>query len=211
MSSNARLSLRCLPVLRVPVACSAAPSCSGFIEDGVVGSLQARTMIENRHGYARSARRLSVEQLRTIVASHFGGIAWTTSRRNGTDMFETIALTLGSADYVHLMSNETDPSPVFVKFMDDMAGQICRKAVQLDSIQADPSRRIVVIDGDDVAGTLRHLRLAFHAIHVPEGSMAGLEDFMRLYEDVLADSGSAPEAWEGVCVAMITTPEFLVY
>lgn len=158
----------------------------------------------------REARRLSVDQLRRSLPVLFGTTWTTTIRGRSVSMFDALSRTLGEADYIQVTESATEPSPLFAKFMDDMAGQVCAEAVRADAGRREGERRVVAFP-DDVLRTLRHLRLVLHAIHVPDGSSEGLESLAELHAGVIADGGSPNEAWTAVCVAMLTAPEMMAY
>jgi len=158
-------------------------------------------------GQGKTSRRLSVGQLRRSIPQLFG-TTWT----SGTNqLFDTLARTLGEADYVQVTYDNLQPNPLFAKFMDDMAGQVCGKAVPADAMQADPAMKQVVRYPMDVDANLRFLRLKLHGILVPDGLTTGLEGLKKLHTDVKADTNSADRAWIAVCVAMVTAPEFMAY
>lgn len=165
---------------------------------------------EEEEGDGAVARRLSVDQLRRSIPALFGGITWTipAARGNPIQQFDSLARTLGEADYLQATLNDLGPSPLFAKFMDDMAGDVCDKAIAADRANSDPNTRLLIRDATDVNANLRFLRLKFHGIWA-EGE-DGIQDLRRLYDEILVDEGE-DSAWVGVCVAMLTAPEFMVY
>ncbi|HBU46948.1 MAG TPA: hypothetical protein DEB46_01435 [Myxococcales bacterium] len=158
--------------------------------------------------YGKIPRRLRVDQLRRTIPMLFNGLTWTDP--SGNDQFATMVATLGEADYEERYEDEAAPSPLFAKFMDDMAGQVCGKAVALDGQEPDPTQRILIPFPNDIFKNLRFLRLKFHGIHVPEDSSVGLLELRELYRSVQAET-SALDGWNAVCVAMLTAPEFMTY
>ena len=158
--------------------------------------------------YGKMPRRLRVDQLRRSIPLLFNGITWTDAA--GNDQFNTMVATLGEADYNERYEDETAPSPLFAKFMDDMAGQVCGKAVARDGQQPDAAQRVLVPFPDDVLKNLRFLRLKFHGIYVPEDQTTGLLELRELYRSVQAETG-ALDGWYAVCIAMLTAPEFMTY
>ncbi len=159
----------------------------------------------------RDSRRVTVDQLRKSIPMLMNGATWTVRfRGQDLDAFDALSRTLGEADYLEVTEANEDPSPLFAKFMDDMAGQVCSRALQ-DDAQAPAADRAVVPYPNDVDQNLRFLRLKFHSIHVPDGSTEGIEDLRKLYDDILADTGEAGSAWLGVCIAVITDPELMAY
>lgn len=161
-------------------------------------------------GDGKIARRLSVDQLRRSIPRLFDGITWTMAvRREQVPGFDALSRTLGEADYIEATFDNLEPSSLFHKYMDDMAGDVCTKVVARDSAAA-PGERILVVEPNDVARTLGFMRLKLHGIYVPEGSTEGLEELVELHADIAA-GGTATDAWYGVCVAMLTAPEFMAY
>ena len=157
----------------------------------------------------KEARRISVEQLRNSIPALFGGITWTfQAGREQGNAFDLLSRTLGEPDYIAVTTENRDPSPLFAKYMDDMAGDVCGKAIARD--QAGGQEKLVMVV-DDVDANLRFLRLKLHGIWVPDGSMEGLGDLRQLYDGVYGQTNDAAEAWLGVCVAMLTAPEMMAY
>jgi hypothetical protein len=174
----------------------------------------APALVPTKQLLGRHTRRLTVDHLRRAIPDLFGGETWRL-RRGGTDysLIDSLSSTLGEADYNEITTSLTAPSPLFQKFMDDMAGQMCSKAVQSDLQTATETHRLVLRFPDDLDSNLRFLRLKFHGIHVPEDAdptTDGLDDLRRLFSDI-ASSEDEQSAWIGVCMAMVTAPEFLAY
>ena len=107
----------------------------------------------------------------------------------------------------------TEPSPLFQKFMDDIAAHMCSKAVAHDMSESDADSRWVVRNPADLDETLRFLRLKFHGIFVaPDAGTGsdGLGEFRQLFSDIEASAGMEA-AWVGLCMAVVTAPEFMAY
>ena len=156
----------------------------------------------------RQARRIGLPQLRSTIPKLFDGMTWTD--RDGRDMFARLSQTLGQADYIFLTENTRDATPLFMKFMDDMAGNLCKKAVDRDMAGENP-KKLVILDERDIDKTLRFLRLKFHTIHVPDGSTEGINDLRKLYDRVLVETSDRKKAWYAVCFSTLTAPEFFAY
>jgi hypothetical protein len=158
------------------------------------------------------ARRLSVDELRRSIPALFDGITWTVPiGRNMQGVgFNALSRTLGEADYIQSTVNNLDPTPLFFKFMDDMAGDVCEKAIARDVMTPSPSDRIIMREAD-VDSNLRYLRLRLHGLQVANDSLDGIEDLRALYDELLTETGEANDAWFGVCVAMVTSPELIAY
>ncbi len=163
---------------------------------------------------ARNTRRVTVDQLRRSIPDLFGGQTWEVTRGRDTYQgFDALARTLGEADYNEVTESVTEPSPLFQKFMDDMSAQMCTKAVEHDLEETEPAARWVVRNPNDLDETLRFLRLKFHGIYVPadaDSETDGLGDLRNLFSDIEADN-NMESAWIGLCMAVLTAPEFLAY
>ena len=152
-------------------------------------------------------RRLEVEHLRRSIPLLFGGIQW--EDRNERSMWDVLSRTLGEADYLEVTESNTDPTPLFAKFMDDMAAQVCGKALDRDAHTADADDRLIVRHSD-VRSNLRFLRLKLHGVAVAPENDEAIEAYYQLHQTIQAQA-SLGQAWLGVCMAMLTAPEFLTY
>ena len=162
----------------------------------------------------KASRRMTVDQLRRSVPLLFGGERWTARfQQRNVDLFEGLARTLGEADFLEVTTPNLEPGPLFQKFMDDMSANLCTKAVSADMSTDDESLRNVVRYRNDTDANLRFLRLKFHAVFIPEDTSPeedGLDELRSLYTD-LESEHDAQTAWIGVCMAIVTAPEFLAY
>ena len=159
----------------------------------------------------RLGRRMSVDQVKASVEYLFPGITWTGSSRTVRNEFQRLSRTLGKADYINLTRNMIEPNMLFMKYMDDMAGQVCKKAIAHDQGEPTEAKRMFVRYPKDIDKNLRFVRLKFHGIYVPETSTASITGLAKLYSDILAATRDSKRAWEGVCVAVLTAPEFFAY
>ena len=162
----------------------------------------------------RNARRMTVDQLRRSIPLLFGGATWTTTfQGREVGLFDGLSRTLGEADYLEVTTPNTDPGPLFQKFMDDMAANLCTKGVQQDLESNAAEEKLVVKYPDNLDANLRFLRLKFHGIYIDEQQSTetdGLDDLRGLFED-LANDHDTETAWIGICMAFLTAPEFLAY
>jgi hypothetical protein len=160
------------------------------------------------------ARRVSVDQLRRSIPALFDGIEWTVpAGNNGRQQapgFTVLSRTLGEADYLQATASNLDASPLFAKFMDDMAGDVCTKALEHDRAATMPAQKVLLRE-TDIDANLRWLRLKLHALDVPAGSTDGIADLRRLYDEVVAETSNSDDGWYAVCVAMLTAPEMMAY
>lgn len=159
----------------------------------------------------KEARRMSVDQLRRSIPLLFGGETWTMPfRGEQANAFDLLSRTLGEPDYVEVNDENREPSPLFAKYMDDMAGDVCTKAIARDETAGANDERLVMVE-EDVDQNLRFLRLKLHGLYVPQDSTDGIAELRALFDDILAETSDARIAWYGVCVAMLTAPELMAY
>ena len=191
-----------------PSAPTAPPSLEDRWQPEPTTEQPSGTLTPGPQDEGRDARRMSVDQLRRTIPALFDGITWTIQINQNTEVegFTALSRTLGEPDYVEVTSANNEPSPLFAKYMDDMAGNVCEKAVQRDLAGTEPK---LVIVHEDVDENLRFLRLKLHGVHAPEGSSD--ESLRALYDEVLTETGQEGAAHYAVCVAMLTAPEFMAY
>jgi hypothetical protein len=173
------------------------------------------------------ARRVTVEQLRRSVPIVLGNdtagnaITWKVGTKNG---FDENGDTLGEADYVNTTEDNLEPAPLYVKFVDDAARDVCTRALAADAARTDASTRVILrhVEKTDtvqsaaakVDENLRYLKLRFHA-----AKDANITPLRTLFDTAVtkAANGATPTAahvstgWHVVCVALLTAPEFHIY
>lgn len=164
----------------------------------------------------RNARRINFFKLRQSIPVLFGGMTWVDG--NGANRFDQLASTLGRADYIQVNKDNDEVTKLFMKLMNDMALNVCSRAVANDYklTGSNASKRVFARyqGANEVLQNLRFVRLKFHGVYVPDNSTDGLQGLQTLYNGVLASKtakGDKQKAWELVCVAMLTSPEFYVY
>lgn len=171
-------------------------------------------------------QRLSVKQLRNSLPVVLGGETWMIGTANG---FDARAVTLGEPDYIGVVDENLEPSPLYVKFMTDMARNACNRAVVADAAQPVMASRslqkfvgltdTVASNKSAVDANLRYLRLAFHGIKVASTDELPIAPLRVLFDDtVKAAIGTGTltqahvtEGWRTVCVALLTAPEYHLY
>ncbi len=164
----------------------------------------------------RAPKRLTVDQLRRVVPQLTDGHTWHQSLPFSggpflIPMFDLLGATLGEADYLTTSVNFLDPIPSFMKYVDEMAASVCVYAV------SEPGNTSIVLYSDDVDQNLRYLRLKFHGIYVPASETLGIAALRALYDTLFAQYGDHVDPayrivpWLGVCVAVMTDPEFYIY
>ncbi|MFN7135739.1 MAG: hypothetical protein ACK4N5_26945 [Myxococcales bacterium] len=177
--------------------------------------------------HSRGPRRLSLAQLRGSLPVAFGktttgaDVTWTNGA--GASYFTTFSRALGEADYVNITEENLEPSPLYMKFMDDAARDVCDKALIADFAQPDAAKRTLlrkvaltdtdVSAPDAVDANLRYLKLRLHGIKVPDDDTATVGPLRALFVKAMAanTSNKVREGWRAVCVALTTAPEFHLY
>lgn len=151
---------------------------------------------------SRGPRRLSVDQLEKALDA-IGNVP------AGTVVLPAdMAFTLGRPDYKRVTAEQLDPSPLFMKFMVDLGAVYCGNLAMAESTRPQDQKvftryatvdenvkymllRFTGIDGDDATPYLPRLKSAF---------------------DGGAQSASVVlGGYQAVCMALFTSPEFLLY
>ncbi len=151
---------------------------------------------------SRSVRRLSVEQIERSL-DVIGNLPPGTVR-----LPDNLALTLGQPDYDQVTEESLDTSPLFMKFMLDLGGIACTNLSD-----AEPNRPVadrLMTRFSTVDENLRHMLLRFTSI---EGDAAKpyLERLKATYEAGARSTTRPRGGYEAVCIALFTSPEFLLY
>jgi hypothetical protein len=178
------------------------------------------------------AQRVSIAQLRGAFPVILGkdvndkDITWTIGNASALDKMADV---LGEPDYAFVVSENRDPSALYLKFMDDAARDVCNRALLADAARPTAATRVLyrhVEKTDTVASNavgvtqnLAYLKLRFHGTKVKEGDDTLLAPLRQLFTDsVTAAAAGQPvtaahvtEGWRSVCVALVIAPEFHLY
>jgi hypothetical protein len=170
-------------------------------------------------------KRLTVDMLQASLPVVAGTgadgrpITWTITRA-GREVealsSEGLGRSLGRPDYVQITEEAALPTPLYAKFVDDMARDVCAKMVRADlatsgtrslvrfaSLEA-PAERAAVEEN------LRYLMLRFLGQKVAPDDGAAVADLLTLFET--AGGSADPQAgWTAVCVGLLTSPGFHLY
>jgi hypothetical protein len=151
---------------------------------------------------SRGPRRLSVDQLERSLDA-IGQLP-----KGTVKLPQSLALTLGRPDYLEVTEESLEPTPLFMKFMMDLGGYFCGAVGDADPNR--PADQRVLTRFADREPNLRYLLLRFTGI---DGSDAA--PYVARLGTVFdaARSGAKGEAggWQAVCLALFTSPEFLLY
>jgi hypothetical protein len=169
----------------------------------------------------RAVHRMTIEQLARSIPVITGGIAWVEDFGQGpVDILAILSGTLGAPDYRLVVSENLEPSLVIAKFMQDASQRICAQWVTRDRALAAGQRTLTVHDDwastaeVDVKRSLRALELRFFARRVADSDDAPIADLYELFTESAAAAPAgkaADDGWLGVCIALMTDPEFVLY
>lgn len=167
-------------------------------------------------GLQRGWRRMDLGQLDASIRKVTGGIGWDDER--GTPRFEVLSETLGAPDFVIGTPEDRSVSLLFLKFLEDAAGDVCTQLVDREAAGGKGNvylTRVTVADTmqDDREGieaTIAEAVLRFHGRSFAPGDPQ-LEPWTFLYESATLVSGSSHEGWRTLCVGLLTHPDFYTY
>jgi hypothetical protein len=152
---------------------------------------------------SRGPRRMSVEQLERSVEVIIGGLP-----DGSFDLDRTLALTLGEPDYLTITEEVLEPTPLYMKFMMDLGGYVCQTVRDYDPQRPVEDR--VLTRYTDKNQNIRYILLRFTGL---DGTDADpyVERLSRVYDAGRAGPMGDASGWEAVCLAIFTSPEFLLY
>ena len=172
---------------------------------------------------ARQTTRLSVDELDAsiqVVAGSWNNGApinwsyfWTPMLR-----YDVIGKTLGKTDdFGQVTAESREITPLYVKYMDDMASHVCQTIGWADEDKQQEDRTLLRFVDDpttatdgDINANLRYLLLRFHGEYVAPTDTDSLVEIRAVYDTVLAAS-DAVTAWDAVCNALLLSPAFHAY
>lgn len=166
----------------------------------------------------RDRRRLDIAQLDASIRVATGGVGWTEFDTNGNEinLFDELGPTLGVPDWIERTTEDLTPSLVFTKFLGDAARDVCSTTVGRELALPNNPRVILryadeTQTWDDAPGAveenLSYLLLRFHGRRVAPGDGA-LEPWTWLFRSTLHTGAAPAQAWTGICIALMTHPDF---
>jgi hypothetical protein len=178
-------------------------------------------IVQTGEPMSRHVRRVSVEQLQRSIPIVTGGLIWEEDFGDGTmDMLELLKPTLGAPDYLIVTEEILEPSLIVAKFMLDAAQRICPRWIMGDKEASMEERTLVFsadwhsLDPEDIQTNLRRLQLRFYGRHVPSTDESANEALFQLFNDATKGASgetAAERGWLAVCIAMFTSPDFILY
>jgi len=169
----------------------------------------------------RPWRRMNLDQLIASVDRVSGGVHWTEVDATGKsyDAFESLAGSLGRADYLNSTVEDLLPGLLFQKFLDDGASSVCKAWLARERATVPSERTFLVALGfadeptqypAQVETILRSALLRFHGRSVPAGDPR-LDPWKELVTNLFEATHDVETTWQGVCVALFTHPDFYTF
>lgn len=159
---------------------------------------------------ARERRRLDLDQLDAALVRTTGTI-W---QVDGVPQLVAMSTTLGKPDYADRTTEDLAVSPIFTKILDEAARSVCGELMAAERTRVEGARLFFTHippdtddRGDPLDRQLARLVLRFHGRTV-DASTAAM--WRTLYTNVASVHGPAV-AWDAVCIALITHPDFYTY
>ncbi len=139
----------------------------------------------------------------------------------------SLASALGKPDYVGSFVEPNNPSALHLKFIDDMARDVCAKMLVADKARAKAGtakKEAVLVrfatfedieDKQAIRKNLRFIKLRLLSEHVAEDDVAGTARLEKVFEaaakGATASKQAGLEGWGAVCVAVLTSASFHIY
>jgi hypothetical protein len=180
---------------------------------------------------SRAIKRLTVAMLADSIPVVAGldnkgtpqPIVWKLGQNSalGTDTeFGIFDRTLGRPDYVQVTHEPAEPSALYVKFMGDMARDVCLRILESDNGKAPTGRTLTpeapmtgTVSDAELGANLRYLKLRFWGEYVPDGAEYDdqIADLAAVFDAVVTGGEGTPAGWNAVCVTLLTSPAFHLY
>ena len=155
----------------------------------------------------RQLKRMTIPQVRDSMKQISGNIPWGDDDASNWDAY---ADTLGVADYQLRVESDRSPSVMFQKFLDDAATDTCLAWVGAEDgtfFAADDPTSLL---RSDVRANIVGLRWQVQG-KAKDDSAPIIDDYEQLFFTAYERSGAHERAWQTVCVAMFTHPDFFMY
>lgn len=157
---------------------------------------------------ARQLKRMTIPQLRDSMERITGGVAWGDPDDSEWD---ANADTLGVADYQLRVQSDRTPSVMFQKLLDDAATETCAGWLagegDVDFFAGEPPDPA---DRAALVAQVAALRRAIQGRPMDDDS-AVVDDAVELFTMVHQRTEDPTAAWQTVCVALFTHPDFFLY
>ena len=197
-----------LPILLLPLAMSCLAEPATTLEPPRREPFEEHEVLPEGHSpledqmLSRGVRRLSVEQLERSIEA-IGQLP-----EGSVQIPDSLAKTLGQPDFRRVTEENLEPSALFMKFMIDLGAIVCGRLAEADVNRPEQDRALFRFSNVDE--NLRYVLLRFTGI---EGAEA--DPYVPKLKSVFdrARTGAKGErgGMEAVCIALFTSPEFLLY
>lgn len=218
--------MRALLLLTLPLALAtgcpktkveAAPPVPGKVEPVTVTHPDVRPLPDpelNGGHVGRAPRRLTVAQLKNAIEVSTGQ-QWAE--------LDTLAPSLGQADYAIINLEGTEANLVFARFLDDGARQVCLAAALADLGRPLARDRVLSrevgdamtnpTDVDDATArkNLVYLSSRFWGSPLEEQELGRWLTAYRTAATRAEAVSKREQAWGGICLAMLTDQRFITY
>jgi len=155
----------------------------------------------------RQLKRMTVAQARDSMVQISGGIHW---GEEGDSDWDAYADTLGVADFQLRVEHDRSPSVMFQKFLDDAASATCSGWLTAEDSHFHSIDDPESTERADVRENILGLRWKIQGkSKTTEDTI--IDDYELLFATVHQRTDSTQSAWQTVCVAMFTHPDFFMY
>jgi hypothetical protein len=165
----------------------------------------------------RAPRRITVAQLGTSIVTTVGR-PWA--------QLDSLAPSLGRADFANVVTENTEPNLVFAKFLEDGAREVCLAQAAAELTVADPNQRVLSRTVPTLIGTAGNLTtltdaqkteaVVYLSTRFWGAPLSG--DELTKWKSFFTQAASRAEtikkrdhAFAALCIAMMTDSRFLTY
>ena len=161
----------------------------------------------------RAPRRITTAQLKSSIKV-------TTGRE--WSQLESLAASLGRADYALVNAESVETNLVFAKFLEDGAREVCLGASDADLKQTDQAQRILspevpvaadvaTLDAATVQANLVYLSTRFWGEPLTGEELTRWTSTFQAIATRAKAAKKPREAWAAICIALMTDSRFVTY
>jgi hypothetical protein len=162
----------------------------------------------------RAPRRITVAQLKTSIETTVGR-PWT--------QLDSLAPSLGRADFANVVTENTEPNLVFAKFLEDGAREVCLAQAAAELTIADPNARalsrtvpslttpLTQLTDAQVTQTVVYLSTRFWGAPLSGDELTRWKGFFTQAASRAETIKKRDQAFAALCIAMMTDSRFLTY
>jgi hypothetical protein len=161
----------------------------------------------------RAPRRITVAQLKASIPI-VTGRQWS--------QIDTLAPSLGKADYALVNAESIEANLVFAKFLEDGAREVCTNAAKDDLTRAQSARMLTpelsttstdftALDDATIQANLKTLAVRFWGEPMADDEVATYTTSFKAIAVAAKAANKPQQAWGAICVAMMTDPRFFTY